>query len=182
MQRKHIQSRIAIGLVVLALVAVAWRALFGNPLCDQILASQTDRHFDVGNCLVDHALARTMWPATRRAVLNEAIHAYTEALQEYPGDASTLGNRGAAYAHSSDYPRAIADQTAVLAATPNDVFALQNRAQAYKAQGMLREALGDYKAVLPVLGAQLMIETRARRYTAVQTEIAALQAQLARQP
>jgi len=78
----------------------------------------------------------------------EAINAYTEALNGKPDWIDAYVNRGVARAALGDHAGAIKDYDAALGINPNDSDALTNRGLARHELKQYKEALSDYRAAL----------------------------------
>lgn len=75
---------------------------------------------------------------------DQAIYAYTKAIDINPNLARAYNNRGVAYARENSMSRAIADFTMAIANNLNDAEAYNNRGHAYVEQGNLSQAIADY--------------------------------------
>lgn len=73
-----------------------------------------------------------------------AIAAYTHALQIDPNDVEALRQRGKNYENAHMFDQAIADYGAVLKLDPSDARTYNNRATLYSAFGKMDEAISDY--------------------------------------
>jgi tetratricopeptide (TPR) repeat protein len=76
---------------------------------------------------------------------DQAIAAYTRALEIDPGNVLAYNNRGNAYGRQGQYDLAIADLTKALEINPRNADAYHNRAKAYFYKKRLRQNLGDIK-------------------------------------
>jgi tetratricopeptide (TPR) repeat protein len=75
----------------------------------------------------------------------QAIAAYSEAIQEDPGDRQAYYGRAQAYAHLRDFDRMLADYTQVVALYPTDAEAYKRRAGGIQQFGINDErAIADY--------------------------------------
>jgi tetratricopeptide (TPR) repeat protein len=82
--------------------------------------------------------------------LDQAIYAYTKAIDINSNLAKAYNNRGVAYADEGSLPRAIADFTMAIANNPKDEEAYNNRGHAYDAQGNLTQAIFDYSRAIRI--------------------------------
>ena len=78
----------------------------------------------------------------------EAIAAYTQALQANPNYVAAYSNRGLAQREFGAFAAAIADFDQVIHLEPKNAIALYNRGETYAKLGALREALADLNQAL----------------------------------
>lgn len=99
------------------------------------------------------AVWRIAWPSALKqgqryrsqGQYEQAIAAYSQAIQENPGDRQAYYGRAEAYAHLRDFDRMLADYAQVVALYPTDPDAYSQRAHGYQFFGMNDErALADY--------------------------------------
>ena len=76
--------------------------------------------------------------------LDQAIAAYTEAIELEPEWAEAYFFRGGAYAKKDDLERAVTDYSHVIRLNPHDVDAYNRRARAYDRLGEPDKAAADY--------------------------------------
>ena len=74
-----------------------------------------------------------------------AVNAYTRAIELNPKYAWAYSNRGFAYANLGNLNQAIADFTRAIELNPNFALAYSNRGVAYHRLGNLQQAFNDYK-------------------------------------
>jgi TonB family protein len=74
----------------------------------------------------------------------DAIAAFTRAIETHPQDARAYRNRGIASAHLGDYQQAIQDYTAAIAREPQDALAYNQRGIAYYQQEKVQQAIDDF--------------------------------------
>jgi tetratricopeptide (TPR) repeat protein len=81
---------------------------------------------------------------------DQAISAYTRALEINPRYAEAYLNRGIAYRRKGQPDQAISDYTAVLLVDPKDARAYCNRGNAYIEKGQYDKAISDYNKALEI--------------------------------
>jgi tetratricopeptide (TPR) repeat protein len=112
--------RVSALFVLLAVVVTAWRIAWPSAL------KQGQRYLSQGQ-------------------YDQAIAAYSEAIQENPGDQQAYYGRAEAYRYLRDYDRMLADYSQVVALYPTDAEAYRMRAYGYQHFAITDErALADY--------------------------------------
>ncbi len=84
----------------------------------------------------------------RAYLYDDAIKAFSRAIEENPAHAKAYNNRGAAWYHKRDYDRAIADYTRALDIDRGYADAYNNRGAAWYHKGDYDRAIADYTAAL----------------------------------
>jgi len=79
---------------------------------------------------------------------DEAITAYTKAIQLDPSFALAYNNRGCAYHNKGQYDRAIADYNKAIELDPSFALAYNNRGLAYYSKGLRNLAIADFNKVI----------------------------------
>ena len=79
---------------------------------------------------------------------DEAVKAFSEAIDMIPGDFQAYNYRGIARAYQKDYDGAIADYTMALKIKPGYAEALDNRGFAWVRNGNLEKALADFSRAI----------------------------------
>ena len=85
-----------------------------------------------------------------RGRYDEAILAYSKAIEIWPGFAKAYVNRGDVYRARGLYDEAIRDYTKVLEIDPGLVEACRGRGDAYSGKGLYEEAIADYTRALEI--------------------------------
>ena len=105
----------------------------------------------IGICLAEE----TARDYTTRAVqlvkegkVNEAMEAFSKAVELAPNDPMYRRNRSSMYAHLKQWDKAVADYDEILKAQDNDVVTRFNRGYAYFQLGKLDDAEKDFDAVI----------------------------------
>ena len=83
-----------------------------------------------------------------RKKYDEAIKAYTEAIELTPNDYSLFNNRGVSYHTKGEFEKAIADYTKSVELNPYHFSAYNNRGAAYEDIGIIEQAVADYRKAL----------------------------------
>jgi tetratricopeptide (TPR) repeat protein len=107
--------------------------------------------------------------------VDRRIQGCTDRIRQFPGDATALFNRGAAYLSKGDLDRAIADNTAVIQLNPAFAAAYYHRGIAYGSREQYDPAIADFSAVVginPRHGGAL--DARARIYLKTYQHLLAL--------
>jgi tetratricopeptide (TPR) repeat protein len=81
---------------------------------------------------------------------DQAIEAYTKAIDIDPDFAKAYDNRGAAYAQEGNLSSAISDFTMAIANNPNDAEAYNNRGRAYAKLGDYVPAVSDFTKAIKI--------------------------------
>ncbi len=79
---------------------------------------------------------------------DNAIAAYTKAIEHKPDDAEAYYNRGFLYAEKGEYDHAIADYDKVIELNPKYAYAYYNRGVSYGEKGEYDHAIADYDKVI----------------------------------
>lgn len=79
---------------------------------------------------------------------DEAIAAFTSAIELNPSDFTFYNNRGLAHYAKRDYDRAIGDFNKAVEINPNDSLIYNNRGVAYEDKGEIGQAIVDYRKAL----------------------------------
>jgi len=79
---------------------------------------------------------------------DEAVKAFSEAIDMIPGDFQAYNYRGIARAYQNDYDGAIQDYTMALKIKPGYAVALNNRGFAWVRNGNLEKALADFSRAI----------------------------------
>ncbi len=79
---------------------------------------------------------------------DEAITAYTKAIEKNPNDFAFYNNRGVAFHAKGDYEQAIADYTKAVELNPYHFSSYNNRGAAYEDIGVIERAIADYQKAL----------------------------------
>lgn len=96
-------------------------------------------------------IARNLsWNSHDLKKYNEAIEAFSKAIELYPDYAFAYNQRGWAYGQINDWQNALADYEKEVSLLPNDPQALNNRGTAYQQLKRLDEALADYSRALQI--------------------------------
>ncbi|MCU1289661.1 MAG: Serine/threonine protein kinase [Acidobacteria bacterium] len=78
----------------------------------------------------------------------QAIEAYTKAIENNPNDYGIYNNRGIAYHATEQFEKAITDYNKAAELNPYDFSAYNNRGAAYEDIGNIEQAVADYKKAL----------------------------------
>ena len=79
---------------------------------------------------------------------DEAIAAYTRAIELDPESVTAYSNRGEAYYSTGEYEEAIADYTKAIERAPEFWLAYYHRGLAYESKGEYEKAASDYEKVI----------------------------------
>lgn len=82
--------------------------------------------------------------------IDRRIQGCTDRIRQFPGDATALFNRGAAYLSKGDLDRAIADNTAVIQINPVFAGAYYHRGIAYESREQHDPAIADFSTVVGI--------------------------------
>ncbi len=83
-----------------------------------------------------------------RKKYDEAIRAYTEAIELNPNDYSFFNNRGVTFHAKGEFENAIADYTKAVEINPYHFSSYNNRGAAYEDIGIIEQAIADYRKAL----------------------------------
>jgi len=90
----------------------------------------------------------------KRGDITQAIQTATQLIQGAPKDPRPLFLRGAAYEIHHDYPKALADYSAVLNLNPRMTASYQNRGAVYFRLGRFAESVADFDKLIEIAPAE----------------------------
>ncbi|MEJ2102594.1 MAG: tetratricopeptide repeat protein, partial [Desulfobacterales bacterium] len=117
------------------ILAIIWAILF---LVSSNAAADDEDMFKKGLQLMDQQR------------YDEAINAFSKAIEIIPADFQAYNSRGVAWALKGDFARAIDDYNKALELRPHYAEAFNNRGYAHTQRGELKAALDDYRKALEI--------------------------------
>ena len=88
--------------------------------------------------------------ATRAQQYDEAIEAFSAAIELIPSDFEAYNYRGVVRTYQGDYDGALADYSQALQIRPQYAEALNNRGFAWVKKGNLRQAIDDFSRAIEI--------------------------------